>query len=181
MVQKPVKHDIEPIFAANSLVLVLGTMPSPQSRRQGFYYAHPQNRFWPVLARVFGEPEPERQDIPAKRSLIIRQRLALWDVLAECSIDGAADSSIRRPRPNNLPALISRTQIRAVFCTGLKAYQLYQRLCAPQTHIPAVRLPSTSPANRRISDDGLFDAYRQIKATRDMLITRAACTKVFFT
>lgn len=173
MAEGLVTHTIEPVFAPNSLVLLLGTMPSPQSRRQGFYYGHPQNRFWPVLAQVFDQPTPAWQDIEAKRRLLLVNRLALWDVLAECTIDGAADSSIRQPRPNDLPRLIQQTQIQAVFCTGLKAWQLYQQLAEPQTHIPAVRLPSTSPANRRVSDAELFAAYQQIKKTRDMLTARS--------
>ncbi len=156
-------HTIPPVYAANSRVLLLGTMPSPQSRRQGFYYGHPQNRFWPTLAQVFAAPPPAVDDVAAKRRLILDNNLALWDVLASCEIDGAADGSISSPQPNDIAGLIAQTQIAHVFCTGLKAWQLYQKLCAPATGIDAVRLPSTSPANRRISDAELLEAYRQIK------------------
>lgn len=158
-----IRHTIAPIYAADSKVLLLGTMPSPKSREAAFYYGHPQNRFWRTLAAVFDEPLP--QDIAEKTALLLRHRLALWDVLESCLIKGADDSSIREPRANDLPALIAKTQITAVFCTGAKAHLLYQQLCQPSTGIPAVRLPSTSPANRRFSDSALLAAYSQIRAT----------------
>lgn len=159
-------HPIPPVYAKNSCVLLLGTMPSPQSRRQGFYYGHPQNRFWPTLAQVFAVPVPAVDDIAAKRRLILDNQLALWDVLAACDIDGAADGSISNPQPNDITGLIAKTRIQHVFCTGLKAWQLYQKLCAPATGIDAIRLPSTSPANRRITDTELIEAYQQIKTGR---------------
>ena len=165
-----ITHTIPPIFAADSLVLLLGTMPSPQSRRQNFYYGHPQNRFWPLLAQIFGAPIPARDDITAKCDLILQNRLALWDVLACCEISGAADSSIRNPRANDIAALLAKTQIQAVFCTGQKAWQLYQKLCLPTCGLPAVCLPSTSPANRRIKDTELLAAWQAVKTTRDRLI-----------
>lgn len=170
MTPTAVKHTIPPVFAPDSLVLLLGTMPSPQSRRQGFYYGHPQNRFWRALAEVFGAPVPEVNDIAAKKRLLLQNRLALWDVLADCLIDGAADSSIKAPNPNDIAGLIPKTQIQAVFCTGQKAWQLYQRLCLPACHIPAELLPSTSPANRRVSDAELLAAYQKIKSRRDSLL-----------
>lgn len=165
-----ITHTISPIFAANSLVLLLGTMPSPQSRRRNFYYGHPQNRFWPLLAQVFGTPTPAHDDITAKRDLILHNRLALWDVLACCEISGAADSSIRNPQANDIAALLDKTQIRAVFCTGQKAWQLYQKLCLPTCGLPAVCLPSTSPANRRIGNAELLAAWQAVKTTRDSLL-----------
>ncbi len=164
MPKSTVVHPIPPVYAPDSRVLLLGTMPSPQSRRQGFYYGHPQNRFWPTLAQVFAAPVPAVDDVAAKRRLILANRLALWDVLAACDIDGAADGSISNPQPNDIAGLVAKTAITHVFCTGLKAWQLYQKLCAPTTGIDAVRLPSTSPANRRITDRELLEAYQQIKA-----------------
>ncbi len=163
MSKTTVFHNIAPVFAADSRVLLLGTMPSPQSRRQGFYYGHPQNRFWPTLAAVFDAPAPALDDIPAKRRLLLDNRLALWDVLAACEIAGAADGSIADPRPNDIAGLLRQTEISRVFCTGRKAWQLYQKFCAAACGIEAVCLPSTSPANRRVSDAELLAAYRQIK------------------
>lgn len=155
-------HDIPPVFAPNSRVLLLGSLPSPKSRAQGFYYGHPQNRFWPTLAAVLQEPAPDREDIAAKKAMLLKHRIALWDVLASCRIAGAADSSISQPQPNDIAGLLAQTQIRAIFCTGTKAHSLYQRLCLPQTGLPAQLLPSTSPANRRWSNSRLQAAYQQI-------------------
>ena len=127
--------------------LILGSFPSPKSRELGFYYGHPQNRFWPLLAALCGEAAPQREDIAAKRDLIIRHRLALWDVLERCAIRGASDASIREAVPNDVAALVRRLGVRAVFCDGAAAGRLYARYIQPETHLAAVVLPSTSPAN----------------------------------
>lgn len=154
-------HTIEPVFNCHSRVLILGTMPSPKSREQGFYYAHPQNRFWPTLAAVLGEPLP--QALEQRRSLALSHGIALWDVLQSCEIDGASDASIRTALPNDLRRILSAAPVAAVFTTGKKAYELYNRLCLGiMTELPAHCLPSTSPANRRISDSELAEAYAQI-------------------
>jgi len=136
---------------------VLGTMPSPASREKQFYYGHPRNRFWPVLAAVFGAPVPETRG--ERRRFALERGIALWDVLASCVIAGASDASIRRPIANDFPALFARAPVTRVYTTGAKAFALYQRLCAPATGIDAVPLPSTSPANCRLSFDALVAAY----------------------
>ncbi len=155
-----VRHPIPPVWNAGSCVLILGTMPSPKSREQGFYYAHPQNRFWQVLAALFEEPVP--QGTQQRRAFALRHGIAMWDVLASCEICGAADSSIRDPIANDIASLLAQTKIRAVFTTGMTAFRLYQRLCLPQTGLPAIALPSTSPANCRMSFNALCDEYQKI-------------------
>lgn len=155
-----VTHNFPPLFAPDSRALILGSIPSPKSREQAFFYGHPQNRFWPVLAAVFGEPAP--QTIEDKRSLALRHRIAMWDTLAACDIRGASDTSIRNPVTNDLPWLIAQTQVRAVFCTGATSYKYYKKLCQPQTGIEAVCLPSTSPANAAWSKERLIQAYSVI-------------------
>lgn len=155
-----VTHNFPPLFAPDSRALILGSIPSPKSREQAFFYGHPQNRFWPVLAAVFGEPAP--QTIEDKRSLALRHRIAMWDTLAACDIRGASDTSIRNPVPNDLPWLIAQTRVRAVFCTGTTSYKYYKKLCQPQTGIEAVCLPSTSPANAAWSKERLIQAYSVI-------------------
>ena len=152
-------HPLAPVFDKNSRVLVLGTMPSPKSREAGFYYSHPQNRFWPILAELFGEPLPRSNE--EKAALVLRHGIALWDVLHSCRIAGADDASIRDPVPNDIARLLAETHIRAVFTTGAKASALYRRLCLPGTGMKAVPLPSTSPANcRNWSYATLLEAYR---------------------
>ena len=153
-------HSIEPVFDTESRVLILGTMPSPKSREVQFYYGHPQNRFWRVLAAVLGEEVP--QSVPEKKAMLLRHRIALWDVLAECEIPGASASSIRNPVANDLSVLLDHAPVQAVFTTGATAWKLYTRLQKPHTGIEAVRLPSTSPANCAVKMEALTEAYKAI-------------------
>lgn len=156
--QDYVTHTLEPVFDQNSKILILGTMPSPKSREAGFYYAHPQNRFWPVLAELFGEPVPS--GTPDRRLFALQHRIALWDVLHACQIQGADDSTIRDPVPNDIAWLLNHSKIQTVFTTGKKATELYRRYCLPATQRPSVYLPSPSPANcRNCSKDTLVKAY----------------------
>ena len=153
-------HSIEPVFDTESRVLILGTMPSPKSREVQFYYGHPQNRFWRVLAAVLGEEVP--RSVPEKKAMLLRHRIALWDVLAECEITGASDSSIRNPVANDLSVILDHAPVQAVFTTGATAWKLYTRLQKPHTGIEAVRLPSTSPANCAVKMEALTEAYKAI-------------------
>ena len=152
-----VTHEIQPVFDSRSRVLLLGTMPSPASREQGFYYGHPQNRFWRVLAAIFNEPAP--RTIDEKRDMLLRHHIALWDVLASCEIEGASDASIRDAQPNDLARIFDIADIRAVFTTGTKAGELYHKLVEPTLGVPCTTLPSTSPANAKMKLDDLADAY----------------------
>lgn len=154
-----VEHMIEPVFDERSKVLLLGTMPSPASRKEGFFYGHPQNRFWRVLAAAFDEPVPENEE--DKRDLLLRRGIALWDVLASCDIEGASDASIRNARPNDLSRILDAADIRAVFTTGTKAGQLYAKLCEKKYGVACTILPSTSPANAKMRMGDLVDAYRE--------------------
>ena len=153
-------HPIAPLFDERSRALLLGTMPSPKSREAGFYYSHPQNRFWKVLATVLGEKIPET--IPQKKAMLKRHHIALWDVLESCTIVGASDTSIEDAVPNKIAALVARSKVTRIFCTGATAHKLYQKYCAADVGIDAVKLPSTSPANCAISLERLVDAYRDI-------------------
>lgn len=152
-------HTLRPVFGVDSRVLILGTMPSPKSREAGFYYSHPQNRFWRILSELYGEALPRTNE--EKTALVLGHGIALWDVLQSCRIDGADDGSIRDPIPNDIAALLQKTKIDTIFTTGTKASALYRRLCRKSTGLDAVPLPSTSPANcRRYTYRDLLDAYR---------------------
>ena len=144
-----------PVYSAHSRALILGTWPSPKSREMAFYYGHPQNCFWPMLAALTGEPVPAREDIEAKKQIILRHGLALWDTLESCTITGASDASIRDVVPNDIAALVQKAPIEAVFCNGAAAYRIYTKYQQPLTGIAAVRLPSTSPANAACRPDKL--------------------------
>ncbi len=151
-------HEFPPVFDGHSRVLVLGSIPSPKSRQLGFYYMHPQNRFWKMLCAVLGEPLPT--DIAGRREMCLRHGIALWDVLESCEIEGASDSSIKNAVPNDLSRIFSAADIRAVFTTGKKAHALYCKFFG--SFPEAVCLPSTSPANRTISEAEMLEQYRKI-------------------
>ena len=155
MTASSIAHPFAPISDEQSRILILGTMPSVQSRETGFYYGHPRNRFWPVLATSFGQPVP--QSIEAKTWLLLANGIALWDVLASCEISGSADSSIHDPVYNDIAALIKDKPITKILCNGKKAYTLCRPLNLP---LPVLCLPSTSPANAAWSEARLMAAWK---------------------
>lgn len=156
-----VEHTFAPVYDENSRILILGTMPSPKSREYGFYYSHPQNRFWRIVSDLYGQKLPESNS--EKTNFLLRNRIALWDVLKSCSITGADDSSIRNPVANDVGGLLKRTNIQAVFTTGTKAAVLYHKFCEKDAGCRAFPLPSTSPANcRNYNYESLKEAYRMI-------------------
>lgn len=156
-----ITHDFIPEFDKNTKIMILGTMPSPKSRQQGFYYGHPQNKMWKVLCHLLNEPLTVTID--EKKALLHDNGIGMWDVLKSCVIEGAEDSSIQEPEPNDFSEIIQTTNLRAVFTTGKKAFVLYEKFCEIQTGIKAIYLPSTSPANCGHYDfKRLVDFYRQI-------------------
>lgn len=156
-----VKHEFPPFFDSNSKILILGTIPSLKSREVGFYYGHPQNRFWKVLENVYNETI--QNDIEGKKEFLKRHHIALWDVLASCKIHGSSDSSIQNPIPNNISYVLQNSKIAYIYTTGRKAYDLYQKYCYPVTKKEAILLPSTSPANATMHLEQLIEAYKQIR------------------
>ncbi|MDO4331564.1 MAG: DNA-deoxyinosine glycosylase [Eubacteriales bacterium] len=138
-------HNFAPVFDESSRILILGTFPSVKSRENHFYYGHPQNRFWKVTAALTDSKVP--QTVEEKKRMLLKGRIAVWDVIAACEIEGSSDSSIRNVVPNDIAGLLKKTNIRAVFCNGGKAYELYVKYCEKACGTAAVKLPSTSPAN----------------------------------
>ena len=161
MTQETVYHNIPPEYDAESRVLILGSFPSVRSREAGFFYAHPQNRFWPLLASLFSLPAP--RTVEEKKALLHANHIALWDSAASCRITGSGDASIRSAQPNDIPALLAKTKVRAIFANGQIAARLYARLIEPITGIQAIVLPSTSPANAAYSMDRLLDAWAVLR------------------
>ncbi len=151
-------HTFEPVWDTKSEILILGTFPSVKSRENHFYYGNPQNRFWKLIARIYGEQLP--LSIEEKKSLILRHRLAIWDVVAKCDIVGSSDSSIRNVVPADIAGLIKQSSIRTVIANGTKAYELYQRHQLQLTGMQAHKLPSTSPANAAWSLERLEAVWR---------------------
>lgn len=157
-------HTFDPVFDSHSRILVLGTFPSVKSRENHFYYGHPQNRFWRLMSELTAEPLPA--DISAKKELLLKHGIALWDVLASCEITGSSDSSIRRPVANNINLILQQAPIELICANGGKAFELYEKHCQPQTKRKAVKLPSTSPANASWSLEKLLtvwgEAFREV-------------------
>lgn len=153
-------HPIAPVFDKNSKVLILGSFPSVRSREEGFFYGHPQNRFWKVTSRIFGEELPVT--IEEKKAFLIRNHIALWDVIGSCEIDGSSDSSIRDVTVNDLSVILDVADIRAIFLNGKKAEQYYLKYLFPILKRDAVCLPSTSPANAAWNLDKLITVWGAI-------------------
>lgn len=159
-----VTHPIPPLFDTSSRILILGSFPSVKSREGLFFYHHPQNRFWKVLAGVLEEPVPG--SIEEKKIFLLKHRIALWDVIASCTIEGSSDSTIKNVVPNDLSGILSAADISRIFCNGGASFQYYKKYQEPRTGRAAVRLPSTSPANAAWSLDRLI---REWAAIRDSL------------
>lgn len=161
-------HPIAPVFDKDSKVLILGSFPSVRSREEGFFYGHPQNRFWKVISQIFGEELPVTID--EKKAFLIRNHIALWDVIGSCEIDGSSDSSIRDVTVNDLSVILGTADIRAIFLNGKKAEQYYLKYLFPVLKRDAVCLPSTSPANAAWNLDKLADAWKIVKDNANAVI-----------
>lgn len=151
-------HTFAPVFDKASRVLILGSFPSVKSREENFYYGHPQNRFWRVLGGVTGCEAPKT--VEEKKKLLLSNHIAIWDVIASCSICGSSDSSIRDVVVNDFSQILRDTGIERIGANGGKAAELYERYVYPKTGRGIVRLPSTSPANAAWSLERLIDEYK---------------------
>ena len=156
-----IEHPFGPLYNQHSRILILGSFPSVRSREQQFFYGHPQNRFWKVIAALYGQETPAT--IPEKKELILVHGLALWDSIASCVITGSSDASIRDVRANNLRIILDSSPIERIFCNGRKSYEMYQKYIQNDIQREAVCLPSTSPANAQFSLDRLIAAWAVIK------------------
>lgn len=159
---KKITHPFKPVYNTQSKILILGTIASPKSREYGFFYGHPQNSFWKVLANIFDVQMPK--SIEDKKCFLLKNKIAVWDVLLSCEIIGADDNSIKNPAVNDFSNILRNSEIKHIFTTGKTATKLYEKYCFENTQIPAVYLPSTSPANRKYYNfDKLCDEYKIIK------------------
>lgn len=150
-------HTFEPVYDERSKILILGSLPSVKSREQGFYYGHPQNRFWRVLAAVLSCQVPET--IGEKKKMLLVHRIALWDVIESCDIRGSSDSSIKNVVPADIGAVLEKTQIGRIYANGRKSESLYNKYIFPKTKTEITVLPSTSPANAACSLGKLAEVW----------------------
>lgn len=155
-----VTHTFEPIYDEKSRVLILGTFPSVKSRENAFYYGHPQNRFWKVLAALVEEETPV--SVEEKKEMLLRNGIAIWDVISSCDIEGSSDSSIRNVTANDIAGLLEVCHIEKIYGNGDKACRLYDKFCKEKTKKEIIRLPSTSPANAAFSMEKLLECWRVI-------------------
>lgn len=149
-------HTINPIFNSESKVLILGSFPSVKSRKENFYYAHPQNRFWKIMECLFNE------NINDKRQFLLDKKIALWDTIKECTIEGSSDSSIKDVIPNDINYILRYANIKCIFTIGNKSYELYNKYIYSTTNIKALKLSSPSPANAKMSLEKLVNEYKII-------------------
>ena len=155
-------HPIPPLYDKNSRILILGSFPSVKSREINFFYGHPQNRFWKVIARVLSEKTPVT--IQEKKTMLLGHNIALWDVIHSCEIEGSADSTIKNVVPNDINNILENSEIKRIYVNGKKAESLYKKYIEKQTGIKAVVLPSTSPANAAWSEEKLYEAWQVISS-----------------
>ena len=149
----------QPVFDANSELLILGSFPSVKSRAVDFYYGNRQNRFWKMLFGYFGEEV--REDVSAKREFVLRRHVALWDVVSECEIVGSSDASITGYAVAEIPAVLKAAPIRLILLNGAVACKIFCENFA-EIRVPFLRMPSTSPANPRYDQDVWFAALDSV-------------------
>ena len=155
------QHPFPPLYDKNSKVLILGSFPSVKSREQNFFYGHPQNRFWKVVATVLKKEIPTT--IEEKREFLLSSNIALWDVIASCEITGSSDSSIKNVVANDLTEILETANIKKIFVNGKTAEKYYNRYIKDKIGRDAVRLPSTSPANAMWNVESLVEEWKKIK------------------
>ena len=163
-----IEHPIAPVYNKDSKILILGSFPSVKSREQGFFYGHPQNRFWKVVAAVHDCAVPVT--VEEKRAFLLEHGIAVWDVIQSCEIVGSSDSSIKDAVANDLRVILDAADIRQIFVNGKKAEELYKKYIAPKIGRDAVCLPSTSPANAAWSVERLVAEWKKIRSHYEQIM-----------
>ena len=157
-------HPFQPIFDKNSKILILGSFPSVVSRKFGFYYANPQNRFWRVLAGILNAPLPKSMD--EKINFLLAYRIAIYDAAISCEIKGSSDAKMTAVTPANLEPIFKTANITQVYANGGKAYEICKKYLEDEiskaTKNVVIKLPSTSPANAKFSIDKLASEWSAI-------------------
>ena len=153
-------HPFPPTWDEHSEILILGSFPSVKSREMAYFYGHPQNRFWRIVAALYEDDIP--LTVEERRAFLLRHHIALWDVIASCTIVGSSDSSIRDAVPNDIRPILAGAPIREIYTNGQTSFRLYRKYLLPEIGREAVCLPSTSPANAAWSFDRLTEAWSVI-------------------
>ena len=156
-----INHNIEPVFDKNSRILILGSFPSVKSRESEFFYGHPQNRFWRVISAIYGGETPLTTE--DKKTFLLRNNIALWDVIASCDIEGSSDSSIKNVKPNDISIILEEAEIEHIFVNGKTAERYYKKYIFSSIKKEAICLPSTSPANAAFTTEKLIEKWSVIR------------------
>ena len=160
-------HPFKPIFDKNSKILILGSFPSVISRKFGFYYTNPQNRFWRVLAGILNAAVPESTD--EKIKFLLSHHIAIYDAAISCEIEGSSDSKMSKIVPVNLKPIFKEANIRQVYANGGKAYEICEKYLEDEiikaTKNEVIKLPSTSPANAKFSLEKLKCEWKVVANT----------------
>ena len=162
------QHTFEPVFDTESRILILGSFPSVKSREKNFFYGHPQNRFWKVMANVLNWKVP--MTIEEKKEMLLSNHVAVWDVIASCSIQGSSDTSIKDVVVNDFSRILEHSKVERIYVNGGKAYELYVKHAEKVTGIKAIKLPSTSPANASWSLERLAEAWRALIQIKESIV-----------
>ncbi len=150
---------LPPLLRHDSRVVIMGSFPGNASLRAREYYAHPRNQFWPIVSRLLQHPLRELSYAERTRYLL-DHRIGLWDVYASCLRNGSLDSAIRSPVPNDLATLrVMAPELRLVIHNGAESARRMREI--EQLGLPAIRLPSTSPANARVDLETKLALWRE--------------------
>ena len=152
-------HPFEPFFRADSKILIVGSLPSVKSRENGFYYGHPQNRFWKMLAQIFAESMPI--SIEEKQQFLAKHKIAVYDSIKECTINGSSDSSIRNVIPSDIAKIVFSSQITKILANGKTAAKYFLKYQNQNLCQMLKTLPSTSPANAAFSIEKLVEIWEK--------------------
>lgn len=155
-----ITHTLKPLYNSESKILILGSFPSVKTREYGFFYGHPQNRFWPVMEKLFNEKLS--RDIEERKNFLLSHGIAVYDSIYECDIIGSSDASIKNVKPSNLVEIVKTADIKQVFCNGGTSYKYYKKYHAKKLGLKGAKLPSTSPANARYRLDDLLEEWSEI-------------------
>ena len=157
------KFGFPPIFDKDSRVLILGSFPSVKSRAIDFYYGNKQNRFWKLICGYFGEEIP--QSTEGKKDFLKRRKIALWDMVESCEIQGSQDATVKKEEIVDLQQVLCQANIECILLNGKLAFSLFLReykdLC-----VTYKCMPSTSPANPYFDESVWREALDDVFKTR---------------
>ena len=155
-------YSFPPISNQNAKVLILGTMPGEMSLKLKQYYGHGGNNFWKIIFSIFNETLVT--DYELKKNILLKNHVALWDVLKACEREGSSDNAIIQETPNDFKTFFeTHKKIKLVAFNGKNAEAYFKYLCPVKPNVELITLPSTSPANTWKTYDEKLVEWQVIK------------------